>query len=108
MDPIKLTFTPPSAKKLSSVYIVDDSPAERSMLADYFSKYEGLSVREFATGDECVKELVMSGEVPNIITMDYLRVRRGVLLLRIFLTHFTQCHHFRTHEHVPPDGCAIR
>lgn len=71
MDPIKLTFTPSAPKKLGTVFIVDDNAVEREMLMDYFEKYPNLVVKGFTSGEECVKEIVISGVSPDIILMDY-------------------------------------
>jgi DNA-binding NarL/FixJ family response regulator len=71
MESINLSFTPTPPKKLATVYIVDDNPVERSMMVDYFEKYPSLTLKEFPNGDECVKDLVMTGGAPDIILMDY-------------------------------------
>ena len=71
MNAIKLSFTPTPPKKLGTVFIVEDNPVERTMLVDFFGKYPSLKITEFATGDECVKEIVLSGIVPDIILLDY-------------------------------------
>jgi response regulator of citrate/malate metabolism len=71
MDSIKLTFTPTRLKKLESVYIVEDSPAEMEMTKDYFSKYPEIQIKGFINGDECLKEIVVSGVSPDMILVDY-------------------------------------
>ena len=71
MDSLKLTFTPSTPKKLRTVYIVDDNPIERTMMIDFLGRYPELKVNEFETGDECVKEIVLSGISPDIILLDY-------------------------------------
>ncbi|MBK5283974.1 MAG: response regulator, partial [Bacteroidia bacterium] len=59
-------------KKLKTVYIVEDSSAERTMLTDHLAKYPDLEIKEFSTGDSCVKELVLGNiEEPDLILMDY-------------------------------------
>ncbi len=42
-----------TTKKLTSVFIVEDSAIERSMLTDHLSKYPNLEIKEFASGDSC-------------------------------------------------------
>lgn len=59
-------------KKLKSVFIVDDSAIERSMLTDHLSKNEGVEIKEFSNGESCIKELVMGNvQEPDLILMDY-------------------------------------
>lgn len=59
-------------KKLETVFIVEDSPIQRSMLKDHLSKYANLKIKEYSSGDACVKELIV-GDVqePDLILMDY-------------------------------------
>jgi len=60
------------SKKLSTVFIVEDNAVQRSMLTDHLSKYAQLQVKEFSSGDACLKELI-SGNVPEPqrVLMDY-------------------------------------
>ena len=59
-------------RKLETVFIVEDSSVERSMLKDHLSKYSNLKIREYSSGDACVKELVLGTvEEPDLILMDY-------------------------------------
>ena len=61
-----------TTKKLTSVFIVEDSAIERSMLMDHLSKYANLEIKEFASGDTCLKELILGNvEEPDLIFMDY-------------------------------------
>ena len=61
-----------TTKKLTSVFIVEDSAIERSMLTDHLSKYPNLEIKEFSSGDACIKELVLGNvEEPDLIFMDY-------------------------------------
>lgn len=71
MDSIKLTFTPTQPKRLGTIFIVDDNPIELGMLVDYFDKYPGLTIKGFPTGDDCVKDIVLSGISPDMILIDY-------------------------------------
>ncbi|CAN5503481.1 hypothetical protein BH11BAC1_BH11BAC1_01220 [soil metagenome] len=61
-----------STKKLSTIFIVEDNAVQRSMLTDHLSKYPQLEVKEFSSGDSCLKELI-SGNVPEpqLVLMDY-------------------------------------
>lgn len=58
--------------KLNSIFIVEDSAADRTILTDYLSKFPNVSIKGFFTGDACIKEVVngKSG-VPELILMDY-------------------------------------
>ena len=61
-----------TTKKLTSVFIVEDSAIERSMLTDHLSKYPNLEIKEFSSGDSCLKELIIgSVQEPDLIFMDY-------------------------------------
>lgn len=60
------------AKKLNSVFIVEDNAVQRSMLSDHLSKYPKLKIREFSSGDSCLKELISGNvEEPELVLMDY-------------------------------------
>ncbi|MCX6274673.1 MAG: response regulator [Bacteroidetes bacterium] len=61
-----------ATKKLNTVFIVEDNAVQRSMLTDHLSKYPQLKVKEFSSGDACLKELI-SGNVaePELVLMDY-------------------------------------
>lgn len=59
-------------KSLKTVYIVEDSAVERSMLKDYLSKYKKLAIKEFSTGNACIKEIIMGKAAePDLVVMDY-------------------------------------
>jgi len=61
-----------TTKKLNSVFIVEDNAVQRSMLTDHLSKYSNLKVREFSSGDACLKELISGNvEEPDLVLMDY-------------------------------------
>jgi DNA-binding NarL/FixJ family response regulator len=61
-----------ATKKLNSVFIVEDNAVQRSMLSDHLSKYPKLKIREFSSGDSCLKELISgSVEEPELVLMDY-------------------------------------
>jgi CheY-like chemotaxis protein len=55
-----------------SIFIVEDSEIERSMLSDHLSKYNNVEVTTFSSGDFCLKELIFGNvEEPDLILMDY-------------------------------------
>ena len=58
-------------KKLETVYIVEDSDIERSMLKDHLAKYS-LNLKEYSSGTTCIKEIVLGTvEEPDLVLMDY-------------------------------------
>ncbi len=71
MTSLKLSLSTPQKKKLNSVFIIDDSASELQMAIEYFSKYPKIKAKGFATGELCIKELVVSGFVPDMILVDY-------------------------------------
>ena len=71
MTSLKLTLSSPQKKRLNSVFIIEDSASELKMAIEYFSKYPGIKTKGFATGELCIKELVVSGFVPDMILIDY-------------------------------------
>jgi len=61
-----------ATRKLNSVFIVEDNAVQRSMLSDHLSKYPKLKIREFSSGDSCLKELISGNvEEPELVLMDY-------------------------------------
>ncbi len=61
-----------ATKKLETVFIIEDSLAERAMLKDHLSKYPDLTIKEYSSGDACVKEITLgSVEEPDLVLMDY-------------------------------------
>jgi response regulator of citrate/malate metabolism len=60
------------AKKLTNAFIIEDTPAERTMLTDHLSKYPNVTIKGFFAGEACVKAIV-NGTVPEpeLILMDY-------------------------------------
>lgn len=59
-------------KKLETVFIVEDSAIERSMLKDHLTKYKNLKIKEYSSGDSCIKELIVGDDKePDLILMDY-------------------------------------
>jgi len=61
-----------TTKKLETVFIVEDSEIERSMLKDHLSKYKNLKVKEYSSGSACIKDLIVgNAKEPDLILMDY-------------------------------------
>jgi DNA-binding NarL/FixJ family response regulator len=61
-----------ATKRLKTVFIVEDSTLDRSMLKDHMAKYANLTVKEYSSGDACIKDLVIGNtEEPDLILMDY-------------------------------------
>jgi DNA-binding NarL/FixJ family response regulator len=61
-----------NTKKLETVFIVEDSEVERSMLKDHLSKYKNLKIKEYSSGTACIKELIVgNAQEPDLILMDY-------------------------------------
>ncbi len=71
MDSIKLSFTTPKPKKLSTVYIIEDNPMQNNMLIDFFEKYPNITTKGFLTGDACIKDMIVSKVIPDLILLDY-------------------------------------
>jgi response regulator of citrate/malate metabolism len=59
-------------KTLKNVFIVEDSPMERSMLKDHLGKIPNLKITEYPTGNACIKDLIVGRvDEPDLILMDY-------------------------------------
>ena len=59
-------------RKLETVFIVEDSAIERSMLKDHLTKYSNLKIKEYSSGVACIKELIVGkAEEPDLVLMDY-------------------------------------
>ena len=71
MDSIKLEFNTPKLKKLRTIYIVEDNAMERNMLVDFLGNYPELKIKEFSNGDDCIKDIIVSKNSPDLILLDY-------------------------------------
>lgn len=61
-----------TTKNLETVFIVEDSPIERTMLKDHLSKYPKLKISEYSSGVACINDLIVGKlEEPDLILMDY-------------------------------------
>jgi len=61
-----------SLPTLKNVIIVEDNPTENEMMMDFLSRFEGISIKGFSSGDACIKALVTEKiESPDLILMDY-------------------------------------
>ena len=59
-------------KKLQSVFIVEDSEVERSMLKDHLAKYPNLKIREYSSGVACINDIIVGNlDEPDLVLMDY-------------------------------------
>lgn len=61
-----------STKKLNSLFIIEDNSVQRLMLVDHLSKLTGVNIKEYSSGDSCLRDLI-GGNVdePDLILMDY-------------------------------------
>jgi DNA-binding NtrC family response regulator len=58
--------------KPMTLYIIDDSQIERSMLTDHLAKHSNLTVKEFSNGEYFLRELIMGNIVePDVVLLDY-------------------------------------
>lgn len=59
-------------KNLKTVFIIEDSEMERTMLKDFLGKFSTLKISDYPTGNACIKELTIGNvEEPDLILMDY-------------------------------------
>ena len=54
--------------EIKTVFIVDDDQAQSAMVADYLSKFKNITIKSFASGEECIKNLSLN---PQVIFLDY-------------------------------------
>lgn len=59
------------ADKSTLIFIVDDDAVHREMLTDHLKKMSDFSIKEFGTGEECIKHINEKKEFPNIVFLDY-------------------------------------
>jgi response regulator of citrate/malate metabolism len=71
MEPIKLSFASQKPRKLSTVYIIEDNPMQNDMIIDFFEKYPNITAKGFLNGDACLKDIVVSNVIPDLILLDY-------------------------------------
>lgn len=60
-----------AGKKLKSVYIIEDTLVARTMLKDHLSKYKGIEIKEYSTGNACIRDIILNKEEPDLVLMDY-------------------------------------
>jgi DNA-binding NarL/FixJ family response regulator len=61
-----------TSRKLETIFIVEDSEVERSMLKDHLSKYKNIKIKEYSSGTACIKELIVgNAQEPDLVLMDY-------------------------------------
>ncbi|REJ84772.1 MAG: response regulator [Bacteroidetes bacterium] len=57
---------------LQSVFVVEDSEMERSMLSEHLEKIPGVKVKTFSNGSACLRDIIMENvQEPDLILMDY-------------------------------------
>jgi response regulator of citrate/malate metabolism len=71
MEPIKLSFATQKPRKLSTVYIIEDNQMQNEMIIDFFEKYPNITAKGFMNGDACLKDIVVSKVIPDLILLDY-------------------------------------
>ena len=61
-----------TTKNLETIFIVEDSAIERSMLKDHLSKYPNLKISEYSSGVACINDLIVGNlDEPDLVLMDY-------------------------------------
>jgi len=59
-------------KKLTNLYLVEDTAMERTILTDHLAKYPGVTIKGFFTGEACIKEIITNTTVqPDLVLMDF-------------------------------------
>lgn len=53
------------------IFIVEDDPMHLQMLHDHLSKMSDFAIKDFGTGEECIKHITEKKETPDIIFLDY-------------------------------------
>jgi response regulator RpfG family c-di-GMP phosphodiesterase len=55
-----------------TIFVVEDSDIQRSMMADHLAKYKNVEVVTYSGGDYCLKDLIFEKvQPPELILMDY-------------------------------------
>jgi DNA-binding NarL/FixJ family response regulator len=58
--------------ELKNIIIVDDNPMDSNMLSDFLSQYNNATIKEYPTGEACVKDLVNQNIAdPDLVVIDY-------------------------------------
>jgi two-component system OmpR family response regulator len=55
-------------KDVKTIFVVDDDQNQAAMVADYLGKFKNVTIKTFASGEECIRNL---GLDPQIIFLDY-------------------------------------
>ena len=53
------------------IFIVEDEPMHLQMLHDHLSKMSDFQIKDFGTGEECIRHIREKNEIPDIIFLDY-------------------------------------
>ena len=59
------------ATKKTLIFIVEDDPIHRQMLNDHLAQMSDFAIKDFATGEECIKHINERNEFPDIAFLDY-------------------------------------
>lgn len=58
--------------ELKNVIIVDDNEMHRSMMEDFISRYKDVTIKDYTSGEACIKDLVNQRvDDPDLILLDY-------------------------------------
>lgn len=59
------------ATKKTLIFIVEDDPIHRQMLHDHLAQMSDFIIKDFGTGEECIKHINEKNELPDIAFLDY-------------------------------------
>ena len=57
--------------KRTLIFNVDDDPMHLQMLHDHLSKMSDFEIKNFGTGEECIRHIREKNEIPDIVFLDY-------------------------------------
>ncbi|MEP7168397.1 MAG: response regulator [Bacteroidota bacterium] len=55
----------------TKIFLVDDDPMHLQMLHDHLEQMSDFQIKDFTTGEECLKHIREKNETPDIIFLDY-------------------------------------
>jgi DNA-binding NtrC family response regulator len=59
------------ANKKTKIFLVDDDPMHLQMLHDHLEQMSDFEIKDFGTGEECIKHIQEKKETPHIVFLDY-------------------------------------
>ncbi|MEO5571167.1 MAG: response regulator [Bacteroidia bacterium] len=59
------------ANKKTTILIVEDDPMHLQMLHDHLEQMSDFDIKDFGTGEECIKHIQEKNEIPEIVFLDY-------------------------------------